>query len=477
MSKYIYNGFCFLFVLILAALYFCNWSFALSVPYSLGYEGPILWAANTLSDYKNIYPVSGFISEPWIVTIYPPLYLTILSILVKLFGPVYFVMRIYNMLATILLAIIITRLFRAFKCPYFLIGACLIFFFSFSFVLLQSYEARPDITVMLISVFMIERFVHIYKKGNHSFKSYLPVLFLSVLAILAKQQAIVFILSIIVFLLEQKLYKLALKFFLTWLLSVLAVVYILQLITGGFIQHLTFLAPVKSSMEILAINLNDLGADWPKVFFALITVPIILFVVKKLNDLEQLPLILFFVSFALLCYSMGIAGSSINHAISAAFALSWFFAIALKYMPKSLTVVLIVISAIGFTGHTILFENGPKVLPFAKSDIVYLKSLNLKDKLVLTDDPNLNFITDSRPVIIDSVTFLNVWKFTNSDYLHLVNQIEKKSYAAVMINTHSLEKNITVWWPKEVIEALENNYKKEKKIFCSAWTIDIWLPK
>src|SRR5277367_955600 len=80
--------------LVLSIIYLCNWGAALSSPYSIAFESPMLWAARVLNSGGNIYALSGLQQEPWSITIYPPLYLALGAALVKLFGLQYCPLRI-----------------------------------------------------------------------------------------------------------------------------------------------------------------------------------------------------------------------------------------------------------------------------------------------------------------------------------------------------------------------------------------------
>jgi len=46
-------------VLVISGIYICNWCAALSSPYSINFEGPMLWSAHALAGGQNIYSITG----------------------------------------------------------------------------------------------------------------------------------------------------------------------------------------------------------------------------------------------------------------------------------------------------------------------------------------------------------------------------------------------------------------------------------
>jgi hypothetical protein len=465
--------------LVTVCIYICNWWAALSSPYSINFEGTMLWSAQAFAGGQNIYALKSLGEEPWLVTIYPPLYLACAAALVKLFGVQYLPLRLANMLLSAGTGCLLFRIMKASGCR---LSACLCaltFLFSFDVMSMQSFEARPDYLLIFLSVFMIERFVSKWDfiKEKDSLSALAPVLTLACLSMITKQQAVVFVLSLVLFLASSGRAKLALKFFLSVSLGIGLFVLLAQMITGGFLAHLTFLAATRSSSAVLISNLAGLGLDWVKIFWALPVVPCGILALKKLEGLHKLPFILVTVSTLLFLYSMGIPASNTNHLMPALLALSWCLAICLSSLPGWVGIVGLLACCVSFPHLSEEARLRPLLLPHARKGADELHSLDLASKPVLTDDVYLNILTDSKPVIVDCPTFLNVWAAKGSDFRQLTEPIENKQYAAVIINSDDSQMSApTIWWPKPVVEAVRRNYHKVSELHCSGWGMDLFLP-
>lgn len=464
--------------LVTAFIYLWNWSAALSSPYSLNFEGPMLWAADALSQGQNIYSADGLQKEPWVTTIYPPLYLAFLALLAKLLGVNYFAMRVASMLFTAGLAAVLVDIFHRLKLSLPAILSSLVFLFSFDCMSTRGFEVRPDIAVVFFCALLLQQFVVVCldEKKQEALKSYLSVFLLGAVCIEIKQQAIVFMLAIVVYLFAEGHRKIAGVLLGGWLLSILIFSGIMQLFTGAYIHNLVFLSPVKSSSNILIGNLGSIGIDWIKLIVALFLVPAGILALRKLEGLQKFPLLLALISTALFFYSMGIPASSSNHMMAALLALSWFLALCLDKLPALCGIILLVASACSFP---FLSEEGRyrgQLLPFARKDADVLQHLGLEGKPVLTDDLYINYLTHSKPVLVDCATFLNVWK-AKGELGNLTTPISEKRYAAVIINSNDNEgKNTNAWWPPPVIEAIHANYHKTAELHCSGWSLDLLLP-
>lgn len=337
--------------LALAFIYLWNWSAALNWPFSLpNYEGPMLWAADALSRGQNIYSSSALQNEPWITTIYPPFYLVFLSPLVKSFGATYLPLRITSMLFTAGLAVVMVDVYRRLRYGLPAILSSLVFLFSFECISSRGFEVRPDMVIIFFCALLLHQFivVSLVHRKQSSLKAYMSVFWLGAISLEIKQQAIVFLLAILLYLFSEGRQKIALVLLGGWTFSFLFFTGVMQLITGGYIQNLVFLAPVKSNSTVLISNLGSLGIDSIKLIVALFLVPIAVLVLKNLRELQKFPLLLALISTALFMFSMGIPASSSNHMMAALLALSWFLALALGRLPAVCGIILLLASACSF---------------------------------------------------------------------------------------------------------------------------------
>lgn len=439
----------------------------------------MLWTANALANGQNIYSLPGLHSEPWLITIYPPLYLVLAAGLVKTFGAQYFCLRLANMLFCAGTLFFMYKIMKQCGCRLTSILCSLVFLFSFDTISFQSYEARPDYLLIFLSAFMLERFVSLELKvpKPDTLRSYLSVLGLGCLSIGVKQQAIVFVLSIVIYLALDGRVKLAGKIFVVWLLVLALFTGVIQLICGGYIESLTFLSVVKSDSTVLISNLANIGIDWIKLSWALLIVPCGILAMKKLEGLKRFPFILVIVSTLLFLYSMGIPASNSNHLMSALLGLSWVLAFCLDSLFWGTALILLVCSATSFPHLAEEARFRPLLLPHANKSAAVLQQLDLKGKPVLTDDLYLNVLTESTPVLIDCASFLNAWKAQGSDFSQITKPLAEHRYAAVLINSQDAElPKKPNFWPKEIVEAIQKNYRKVDELHCSAWPIDLYLP-
>ncbi len=463
-----------------AVVYGVNWWAALSTPFSLNYEAPMLWASVRLSLCQNIYPISALSAQPWTAILYPPLFMLLGALFVKALGVSYLGLRLVNMGSAILAAVMLFRLLRLYDCSKSVAFAATAFFLNFIVVATLSFEARPDLLAVALGAWMMEHFLCALKKkpANSLLLSDLKgVLALSVLSCLAKQQSIVFVLAIVCFLFSGGARATAAKFLAAWI-SIIAVIFAgIQLWSGGFLANLTLLTSVHPKSKVLADNFRALATDWFKVFLGLIIAPLGILAHKGVGGRDCLPLILLAISFALLLYTMAIPASNMNHLIPAMFGLSWWIALSLRYMPGW---VMALVACVCAGNMWFLSEFGrlePLLLPYARQSAAVLQKMDLKEKLVLTDDPFINFLTGSNPAMVDCATFLNLWKDTRPDMAELIGNIERRQYAAIMINSDDSEKGGgQIWWPPPVVQAIKKNYARKEELHCSGWFLDLYLP-
>lgn len=468
-----------IFAIVVGGVYLADWIFALQNPYSFMYEGPMLQLGEMVASGKNIYDPAKLVSEPWMICIYPPLYLLCAGLSVKLFGITYFPLRIFSMLCCVASAALSYRIFRWSDCNRPVSAAASAFFLSFNAVYGWTYVARPDMLVTFLCILLLERFMMIMNVPERiNQNKYLLLLSgLSSLALFAKQQAAVFIIAISLFLLSSKHTKSAAKYF-VFSIGLSAFFFLIaQMLTSGFFQHLSFLSLVKTDPQALIANIAGLGFDWFKVLFALICIPLSLVFLKGKADIRRLPLLLFIISATVAYFSMSIPGSNINHLFPALFALTWLIGMMMSQTSPWLTPLVLLFACPSLVQISETYRYGPLLLPYAKKSEMELKNYDLKDKLVLTDDPNFNYMTYSKPVFEDCVTFLNVWANRKNGFDELNKQISETKFAAIIINAADMEgQGGPGWWPKQTVELIKNHYHKRADLYCSGWAAQLLTP-
>lgn len=486
------------FAVTLSFIYLADWVVALGSPYSIMYEGPILMLGDMIAKGSNIYSPDTLKTEPWMVCIYPPLYLLCTGVLVKLFGLTYIPLRVFSMLCCAVSACLSYRIFRASGCNGISSLTATAFLFSFNAIYGWTYVARPDMLVTVLSLWLVEYFVSTLSVKSSSanalsevsdngvtkeiakpsrMSGQLPLILISLLALFAKQQAAVFVLALAIYLLIRKQHKQAFIYVGICIVLFAALLGLTQVITAGFLQHLSFLSGVRSSSAVFIQNIASLGLDWFKVLFVLVAIPAGLFFLKKQPQLQKLPLLLFLISVSVAYFSMSIPGSNVNHLFPSMFAISWLLAFMMTSMPSWLIPAVVLCAAPSLIQISETFRYAPQLLPFANKSAAELRKFDLKEKTVLTDDPYINYMTDSKPVFEDCVTFLNVWANKEGGFTTLNSNIENKKYAAIAINSADVSgEGGPGWWPKETIDAIKKSYSKRAELNCSGWALDFWVP-
>lgn len=468
----------FLVAAVIFAVQIGDWVAAIQRQYSISYEGPILWTALQLSHGQNIYPMSGLIHIPFFVNIYPPLYFAVGAVLVKMFGATYIPLRMISMLSAVLLSVSLYRILRLYQCSKTACALVLAFLFSLDPVCGQAHLARTDMLACALAVFMLERFCTISRNNpqEDSLLKYWPVTVLECLALLAKQQAIVFVLALHLYTFVNGPKKLAVKLLVAFVAVFGSTVGVLQLVTqGGFLAHLSFLAPVKPQLDILLLNLYS--APWSLIKILLAGGLLCFGILKKwTKDSDiRLPGILFAVSVCFMSYTMGIPASDINHIICATIALAWIFGVMLTHVPVRFYFAFAVIPLIGIQSLTEFGRLAGQLTPFADKSAEVLKAQKLDGQLVLADDTYVNLLTNSQPAMIDCATFMNVWHATNQRD-PLESAIKSKQFAAVIIDSHDVTEHDKKWWPQQMIDAVTQNYRHVDQIHCSGWFTELYEP-
>jgi len=177
--------------------YYSAWSLALQAPFSLGEEGPSLWAAEILSRDGNPYIKEHLLNHPWAVVTYPPLFYYVGGWFFKLTGAHFFALRWLSMGAFVLLQLGAYRIFSLSGCSRFarIFGlttmACFWTVWSFS------YRARVDVSALCLMILAIEQYLVLARKPKDDnifrFPRLIVIATLCTLAALTKQGSIVVI--------------------------------------------------------------------------------------------------------------------------------------------------------------------------------------------------------------------------------------------------------------------------------------------
>lgn len=471
----------------LFAEYGLGWYQALQAPLAIEYEGPCLWAAYNLSLGNNIYPAEGLVSEPFIATIYTPVYFVLGLPFQKIFGCNLWSLRAISMASFILTIYFLWRLFCRSANSRLAASLGVISFASYVSIWSWSLKARVDMTSLAFSAWALNSFHSNLNKERSSFKEclkdYLPSVIASTLAIYTKQPSIIIPAGIVLFLLARKRFKDAIAYGGgVALLSLLALVPIQLITQGGFSSQIQFASHFPFSFFAMLEHIGWIITDWPKILFGLIA--LIIFLIMKKNRTEAaLPALLFIVSGAVAAYTMGTMYPNANHAFLFFVCCSWLTALACSNLPwMGLILLPICILSTYITGAMVTRLNETVAsMPKTSALLKELKPL-LKDKLILVEDPIIALQLEAKPYFVDIATFFQVWSNPSnrghepSDFVVGTNA---KKYAAIVINKQDAEKISSpfYFWPANVVQVIDQNYYRRAELEANGETHILYLPK
>lgn len=468
--------------LIVCSFYLVSWYCSICVrSTSINFEGPIIWAATELARGHNIYPLSSHTAQPWIAILYPPLYMLVGAPFAALMGDSYIPLRIVSALSGAAAALLLFRIFKAQACSFTVALAATAFYFSFAVVVYESAECRPDMLSVALGMGALYAFVSTARTQSDNQlpnRSLILPVVLSSLSIFAKQQGVVYPLAITLCMLVNGRYKSGLLFAASWLGLTASLLLATDLISGGLLANMSLLKGVHSRVEVLTSNFAGLGLDVIKVLYAVILAPIGILMQKKLSMDERLPLILFCLSAIIMCYTMGIPASNVQHTMPALLGLCWWVGLSLRKMPSFICVL--TLSLVLLNVYPLMLEQQAMILIESrqKQDIAKLKDLHLEGKPLLTDDVYLNLLTDSKPVFVDCASFINLWKDTGKGFDELTGKIARQEYPAIVINEADAHNGgERAFWPAPVIASIKQNYVEKEILFCGPWIFVLFVPK
>jgi hypothetical protein len=398
--------------------------------------------------------------------------------LIKLAGPYFWCLRLVSMVSAIACALLLYRIMRLSGCSSVCAAIAPAFFLGFSPTFLWANIGRPDILAVALALGGFERVYTCYLKGEDSSAWPTPCIVAGLLLSLscyAKQTSIVCIATAFLFLLWTKRWRSAITCAVTFVLCFGILTGITQAITGGFIQNITIFGKTPWDSEILARYMHFMSdADQLRGEILLLVVLYCMFWKKQETSVpERLPYLFFGLSLAQMIYIMGLPGSNGNHAIFPLLALSWWLALKAQTLPKAAGRAVLISSLLAVP--SLVFYLSSIVSPLPKDPKV-LDSLDLRDKLVLSEDPYLNFLSHSQPAMIDCAVFTSVWKKSPDKLNALANSIKKKEFAAIIINCQDSKGGPQYFWPDTIPATVRENYHEAGKLSGEGICQTLWLP-
>lgn len=464
-------------------LFAASFYLALAYPIPITYEGIELWSSWALAHGANIYDPSRLLAEPWIVNIYPPLMSVLAAPFAWQAGQTLLVLRVISGLSFLMTVACFYLLAAKMGAGRGAICGALVFYCTCVPAWFTSLIAKPDYLCLAFEslaflLFWIEfeqrQALGDPKKAGGSF--YLPAALCCLLALLAKQQGLLAPVAIVVYLALRKEYLNAFKFSAVIAVCVAAVGLMLQLVSGGFVQHLTFLRDVSWNVSNINLNMQSLGFDAVKIvlvcFCALIYRP------ADPDSRRRLAfaVTLFFVCLPELAVIFGIPGATSNHFITPMFALALIAALSgtrHKWIAPTLAIISVILV---FDMVDFLRKQTQGAVPAARALEAELTKIGC-GRLVLSEDPFWVLAAHDQPVIIDCTTFLNAWRNDPAKAAPMLERINKKAYARAIINNTDLRTDGMDIWTPQLIQALKANYEPLRTVTANGREQTVLAPK
>ncbi|HEY9785983.1 MAG TPA: hypothetical protein V6D17_11315, partial [Candidatus Obscuribacterales bacterium] len=422
--------------------YLANFYMAMIAPLSVEYEGPCFWASWMIAQGKNPYDAAALTSTPIGILIYPPCYFVISGLLLKLTGAVYWPLRLVSELSIILSAIALYRLFAMAKCTKLSIAIGLIIYLTYFPIWSWAYKGRVDMLSIAFSAWALERFVHAWLAkdnggangetvgGGEAGKiaalmrrsaQYLPFILLAALATFTKQPSSVIFLAVVIFLFAVRQARLALAIVLASAIALSGALGITQILTsGGYLAHMSFASACPVALDKMIRVISSLQLAPFNLFVFALALIVVLLARKRLEkplDVNVfLPALLFVLSSTIGVYTSGLKFSNPNHLMLPLLSLSWLTGVLVDRISftwfKTIASTSVVLGASLFL-FLVGRQSVPAIdeqLPLMSETFTQLRQLNLKDKLVLAEDPAVCVMVGAVPDCMDIVGLISLWE-------------------------------------------------------------------
>jgi hypothetical protein len=254
---------------------------------------------------------------------------------------------------------------------------------------------------------------------------------------------------------------------------------LLQLATGGYLQHLTFAGRLPWEWKTLHYHLNIMAND-PKTAAGLLVILIGMIYARKLPEPERLPVALLAISLPLVLYTMGLRGAYHNHLLSTICGLTWWVSIAMHRLPRwagfaVAAVILVSTNQPEAVGRKI--RRCVSAHPATHFWMERLRTEQSAARPILMEDPSYALLYGAKPVFVDVTTFMNVWKCEPALLEPLIRNIAHHKYPAIVINAADSRRAEGLIWPPQVLQAIYLHYFPAGRFQGNGnWQV-IYLPK
>jgi hypothetical protein len=428
---------------------------ALMNPYRIGYEGYVMYMS---SDWSAMF--SPLIEPPYVVTIYPPIYMIVVGTVDLLFEDIVFSSRIVSILSGIVAATTVWKIVDVYsdKANRWIPVVVSLLFLTHPYIIRRSVIARPD---MLATAFIgIALYIYLSREG---YIQLFGVGIFIILALFTKQNFVALPIALFLGYIFDYDWKRSIGWTTSVIVVGLSILFILDFGTQG--RAFEQLVLVNSSLEYSVSSFLMRTLDGFKIHIILLSLAL----VSVLKEYDRIPnvIIIYAVSSFIPLIFLGKSGSSDNMFLEQILILSIVSGIFLSDVIPSLSdflsrrkkstlqiiLVILIISQLG------LYIQGPTTFrqgaPEAENAIQDVEGPILSEDMVLS----VKHDSDS---IYQSFIYAQLVEVGYLDEPPLTNEIRDREYERVILysnicssGSYSLQNR----WTSDQVDAIRNNYQ------------------
>ncbi len=433
---------------------------AIGYPYSMDYgEAPLVDQAMRLASGQNIYR-ADISQSPYTISNYPPLYIAILAVSVKLFGPAasFFVGRIVSALAAWAASICLALIVYGQTRDRFAALSTGLIFLAFPFVVFWSPLLRIDMVALAFSLAGLCLLV----RGDISSRRLVAVSILLVAAIYTRQSyALAAPLAAFVWLLSQN-WRQALRFALLVGGSTLVLFIVFNTLTqGGFYFNIV-------TANVNEFKLDQLLYNWDRFRNAALALLWIgafsFFLIRRWNPLWTLAAP-YLIGAVLSAATIGKIGSNVNYLLELCAALSLAAGVVIAWSRKYLRIhtlrvalIILLALALGQMTHVMLNDYTTELRDrqAAATELSKLAAFVAETPGPILADEYMGMLTLlGRPLVLQPFEVTQLAWAGNWDQTPLLNSINNKEFSAIIIFDKPWAKER---WTEEMFNAINHSY-------------------
>lgn len=439
---------------------------AISYPYQLDYgEGPVLDQAVRLFNSQSIYR-TDLSTPPFVVNIYPPIYIVAQLPFINLFGPAFWYGRAMSFISILAIALLIILTLHEFLGNW--IGSMVggLTFLAIPYIVHWSHLFRIDALALLLTwgaLFLIVR----WPKARWSLS--LAILLLAASIYTRQTYLLAGPLTVFCWLWAQSGWKRALSFTGLLISLVTGIFIILNWVTaGGFLFNtITILGEHTISLDTIWYFTQEVSKHLP---FLLIAAGILVGI--QWSRRSENPSYAFIIPYLLgslvSALTIGKTGSNVNYLMEFSAALSFataMFVARLGRWPWLQILSLVLLTAqIYSMGQWLATDYYPSRLaePHAESPQL-MRLIHQADGPVLTDEYIGLLLLDHRPVTILPFDFTVLAKNGMWDQQPFLDMLDQREFGLIIIYDPS-GSLVRQRWTKQMLDHIKLNYEQVDSI-------------